>query len=65
MVMVLKHWAEAHIPYRKTRKMVAANKKIGLEVSAEEAKYMVMSRDQHARQNRYVCVGNKSFKRLQ
>ena len=45
--------------------MVAANKKIGLEVSAEEIKYLVMSRDQHAGQNHNIYVGNKSFKRVQ
>jgi len=45
--------------------MVAANKKIGLEVSAEETKYMVMSRDQHAGQNYDIYVGNKSYKWVQ
>jgi hypothetical protein len=51
MVMVSKHWTEAHIPYRKTQKMVVASKKIGLEISAEKTKYMVISRDQHTGQN--------------
>jgi hypothetical protein len=63
--MVSKHSVEAHIPYIKTQKMVVANKKIGLEVSAEETKYMVMSLDQHAGQNHNMYVGNKSFKRVQ
>jgi hypothetical protein len=45
MVMVSKHWAEAHIPYRKTQKMAATNKKIGLKISDEETKYMIMCRD--------------------
>ena len=54
----------SHILYKKTQKMVASNKKIGLEANAEEIKYMVMSRDQHAGQNRNIYVGNKSFKRV-
>ena len=63
--MVSKHWAEAHIPYRKTHKMVVANKNIGLKVSGEETEYMVLSREQHAGQNHNIYVGNTSFKRMQ
>ena len=64
MVMVSKHWAEAHIPDRKTQKNVVTNRKIGLEGNAEETKYMVTSRDQQAGQNHNIFVGNKSFKRM-
>jgi hypothetical protein len=37
---------------KNTDALLIVNKEIGLEVNAEKAKYMVMSRDQNARQNR-------------
>jgi len=64
-MMASKLSAVAHIPHRKTQKMVVANRKIGLEVSTEETKYMVMSLEQHAGQNNYIYVGNESFKSVQ
>jgi hypothetical protein len=42
-----------------------ANKKIGLDVNAEETKYIVLYRDQHAGQNHYICINNKSFERME
>ena len=36
---------------------------MGLEVTAEKAKYMVMSRDQKAGQNRKIKIGNSSFEK--
>jgi hypothetical protein len=41
------------------RPLLIASKEIGLEVNAEKTKYMVMSRDQNARQNGYVQTGNE------
>jgi hypothetical protein len=37
----------------------------GLDVNAEKTKYMVMSRDQNARQNGYIQIGNKSFETVE
>ena len=37
---------------------------ICLEVNAGKTKYMFMSRQQHARQNRYKKLPNKSFKNI-
>ena len=44
---------------------MVASKEIGLGVNAEKTKYMVMSRDQHARQNHNIKIGNKSFERVE
>jgi hypothetical protein len=42
-----------------------ASKEVGLEVNAEKTKYMVMSRDQNAGQNRYIQIGNESFETVE
>ena len=44
--------------------LVAATREIGLEVSADKTKYMVMSRDQHAGQNHSVRIDNSTFERV-
>jgi hypothetical protein len=36
-------------------------RKTGLEVNTEKTKYVAMSRDQNARQNGNIRIGNKSF----
>ena len=41
--------------------LVAATREIGLEVSADKTKYMVMSRDQNAEQNHSVRTDNSTF----
>ena len=46
---------------KNTGALVIAVREISLEVNAEKTKYMVMSRDQNARQNTNIQVGNKSF----
>ena len=38
---------------------------IGLEVSADKTKYMVMSRDQNAGQNHSVRIDNSTFERVE
>ena len=38
--------------------MIAASKEIGLEVSADKTKYMVMSRDQNARRSHSIKIDN-------
>ena len=45
--------------------LVAANREIGLEVSADKTKYMVISRDQNAGQNHSVRIDNSTFERVE
>ena len=48
-----------------TEVLVVTSKEIGLEVNAEKSKYMVMFRDQNARQNHNIKSDNKSFERVE
>ena len=41
--------------------LVAATREIGLEVSADKTKYMVISRDQNAARNHSVRINNGNF----
>ena len=45
--------------------LVAAAREIGLEVSADKTKYMVMSRDQNARRIHSVRIDNSTFERVE
>jgi len=45
--------------------LVAATREIGLEISADKTKYMVMSRDQNAERNHSVRINNCTFERLE
>ena len=45
--------------------LVAATREIGLEVSADKTKYIVMSRDQNAGRNRSVRIDNNTFERVE
>ena len=45
--------------------LVAATREIGLEVSADKTKYMVMSRDQNAGRNHSVRIDNSTFERVE
>ena len=45
--------------------LVAATREIGLEVSDDKTKYMVMSRDQNAGQNHSVRIDNSTFERVE
>ena len=42
-----------------------ATREIGLEVSADKTKYMVVSRDQNAERNRSVRIDNSTFERVE
>jgi len=43
--------------------LVVASKEIGLEVNADETKYIVMSRDQNAGQSHNIETDNSSFEK--
>ena len=45
--------------------LVAATREIGLEVSADITKYLVMSRDQNTGQNHSVRIDNSTFERVE
>ena len=45
--------------------LVAATRKIGLEVSADKTKYRVMSRDQNAGRIHSVRIDNSTFKKVE
>jgi len=45
--------------------LVAATKEIGLEISVDKTKYMVMSRDQNAGRNQSVRINNSTFERVE
>jgi hypothetical protein len=49
----------------KTEALVAATREIGLEVSADKTKYMVMSRDQNTGRNNSVRTDNSTFERVE
>ena len=53
-IHTLKENAEALVP---------ATREIGLEVSADKTKYMVMSQDQNAGRNHSVRIDNSTFER--
>jgi hypothetical protein len=52
-----------HTIKKNTEALVASGEEIGLQVDAEESKYMVTSRDQNAGQNHNIKIDNKSFER--
>ena len=45
--------------------LVAATREIGLEVSADKTKYMVMSRDKNAGRIHSVRIDNSTFERVE
>ena len=44
--------------------LVVGSKEIGLEVSVDKAKYIVMSQDQNVGRNHNIRTDNSSFKRM-
>jgi hypothetical protein len=54
------------IPYRKNREATLdATKEVGLEVSAETTKHMLMSRCQKAGQKHSIKIANRSFESVE
>jgi sorting nexin-29 len=49
---------------KNTETLIDASKVVGLEVNVEKTKYMLVSRDQNAGQNREIKIGNKSFENV-
>jgi uncharacterized protein (UPF0335 family) len=46
---------------KNTETLIDATKEVGLEVNVEKTKYMLVSRDQNAEQNREIKIGHRSF----
>jgi hypothetical protein len=44
---------------KNTETLIDASKEVGLEVNVEKTKYMLVSRDQNAGQNREIKIGNR------
>jgi hypothetical protein len=49
---------------KNTETLMDASKEDGLEVNAEKAKYMLLSRHQNAGQNRNIKIANRSFQNV-
>jgi hypothetical protein len=54
-----------HTIKRDTEALGVASKGVGLVVSAEKTKYMVISQDQNAGQNHNIKIDNKAFERVE
>ena len=66
MPMMLIYWEEAYVLLKENAEaLVAATREIGLEVSADKTKYMVMSRDQNAGRIHSVRMDNSTFERVE
>ena len=54
-----------HTVKENTEALVVASKKIGLEINSDKTKYIVMSRNQNARQSHSIKVDSSSFERVE
>jgi len=54
-----------HILKENAESLVAASREIGLEVSADKTKYLVMSRDWNTGRNHSVRIYNSTFERVE
>jgi hypothetical protein len=43
--------------------LIDASKEVGLEINVEEAKYMLLSRQQNVGQNRDIKIASRSFEK--
>jgi hypothetical protein len=50
---------------KNTEALVVGSKEIGLEVDADETKYMVMSRDQNALRSHNIKIDNSVYERIE
>jgi hypothetical protein len=44
---------------KNTQTLIVASKEVGLEVNLEKTKYVLVSQDQNAGQNREIKIGNR------
>jgi hypothetical protein len=49
---------------KNTQTLIDASKEVGLQVNVEKTKYMLVSWDQNAGQNREIKIGNRSFENV-
>jgi hypothetical protein len=49
---------------KNTQTLIDASKEVGLEVNVEKTKYVLVSQDQNAGQNRQIKIGNRSFENV-
>jgi hypothetical protein len=49
---------------RNTETLIDASKEVGLEVSTEKTKYMLLSCHQNAGHNHYIKIGNRCFENV-
>jgi hypothetical protein len=49
---------------KNTQTLIDASKEVGLEVNVEKTKYMLVSWDQNAGQNREIKIGNRTFENV-
>jgi hypothetical protein len=49
---------------KNTQTLTDASKEVGLEVNAEKTKFMLVTWDQNAGQNREIKIGNRSFENV-
>jgi len=63
--LVFIYTKEFHTLKENTEALVAATREIGLEVSADKTKYMVMSWDQNAGRIHSVKIDNSTFERVE
>ena len=54
-----------HTIQKTAEALVVASKEVGLEVNADETKYMAMSRDQNSGRSRNMRTDNRSFERVE
>jgi len=57
--------SQSHNLKENAEALIAATREIGLEVSADKAKYMTMSRDQNAGRIHSVRIDNSTFDRVE
>ena len=66
MPTILIYWEEAYTLLKENAEaLVAATRGIGLEVSSDKTKYMVMFRDQNAGLIQSVRIDNSTFERVE
>jgi hypothetical protein len=49
---------------KNTETLIDASKDVGLEINVEKTKYMLVSQDQNAGQNREIKIGIRSFENV-